>query len=207
MTNREAVVFSSFVEALIRSYDPDNLLLKNTHQLYKEKLVETLESLSKEIHYATKKKELQQADSIRFRKWSDSICPLLAGLEILLEEEGELQAPDINHPCICGEDAAFCYEYQNEYRLVIRMNKGKKTIVHLDYVFSQSQTWPTKETVRFSEFDCEVKKNVVSLDYFPGKTPDQVLGAIKQFIAAFCEETVEDFVELPATRDESPLRH
>jgi hypothetical protein len=200
MNNRRAA------EALVKSLDPDHFLGKNSRHVYKADIIRVMDNIVRDVEYSKKKKEAQRNDTLRFSQWADSRCPLLSGLKIVLQEEGMLQQPEVELPCQCTPTSTFCYEYENEYRMHLRMNKGKRTVVHLDYVFSQTQRPPRNWNVRFDECDYQIKKNVIHVNYFPGKTSKEVLQAIQRFIAAFCEETVEDFIQLPTSRNASPTR-
>jgi len=205
MTNRRAA------ESVMTSLDPECKLQKNSRHLYKDSLIKIMDNISNEVAYARKKSEEQQKDVIRFAKWCTSQCPVLEGLSIFLEQDGELQCPHDALWCQCGPDAPFCSEFSNEYEFKLRMNKKGRTVIHLHYVFAQTQLPPNSDgrirKVEFDDCDCVVKKNVMLVNYFPGRTADEVLAAIREFISMFCDETVKDFVDLPTARDESPMRH
>ena len=196
-----------FSESLIRLLDPDNMLGENTRRFYEGDIIKAMEGIVTELKQRKKEIEAEQAEVIKFAQWSLTECQVLAGLSIFLHQDGALQLVNAPLPCRCDPEMKFCTEYEHEYELKIRMNRGRRTPVNIHYVFSQTQHRTVPGWVSFDEVEREIKKNDIRLDDFPGKARDEVLAGIRMFIDTWCNESVEDFIEHTSARRALRDRH
>jgi hypothetical protein len=193
-----------FAAALIGNLDIDDILGENTKKIYQDQLVRTLDSLHTNILYCQQRRKAAKADTSKYKHWCQNKCWELRDLEITLEQEGSLQQPNLPLPCVCAPDSEFCYEYENEYRMQLRMADGERPVVDLDYIFSQTQTQARPGFVMFDEVDVRIQKNVIKVAHFT--SPHRAVHSIRKFVAKFCAEHVQEFIELPGSRENSPTR-
>jgi hypothetical protein len=193
-------------EDVVKTLDPDKVLQKNTRHVYKSSLVRVLDSITADVASQRSERMENDLDNALFSHWCDCHCALFKGLKLQLTESGAIQEPGAELECTCAPDAAFCTDYQHEYRIQVRMRKGQTTVVNLDYVFSQEQPAPDDGSVWFGNWECTPKKQFVRMDQFPGAKPADVWAAIRLFVEKFAEQNVENYFKRPAGREKSPVR-
>jgi hypothetical protein len=196
------------LELVLLTLDPNNLLKENSLKHYSKELRRTMTSIETDVAYQRKLTGRAIADVKRYASWCRSQCPVLSGLKIYLEEDGELQDPLARFPCRCPRKSRFCHEYENEYELKLRMLRGKQVVIDLHYVFSQTQQPKEKGAIQFDDPDVDVRVNDFRVAFLEKHGREKVLEGLREFIWTFCYSTIPiwDYIKEPGARDASPTR-